>query len=171
MIPVNLLNPFLKVRNYIQDKNGNWKPKKDPTLKQARNINQDVVPAADIVVFEEWDKKVVIDTFEFSINGDLKEIHAVLNINKNNITNNFDDQLFYTVNPGGTRWVASPERIANDGSSYFEIVSYDSVTKSAKFMLKRPIELPSGGRLAIRPSTTYLSGGKAVYKTEYRVFE
>lgn len=169
----NIVNKFLNVRNHVQDKSGAWMPVKEPTLKMANTGKISVVAGTDIVLFNETGKKVILDTFEFTINGSGNGTHPVLHLDGAVTTGTYDGQLFHTLNSssGGSRFSATAERLIGDGSTYFEVLEANSTLFEYKFALTKPIELPSGGRLALRPSTSYVSGDSVQYKAVYRVWE
>lgn len=172
-----IANPFLNIRNFIQDKNGVWTPKKEPTLKMINSgaTPTDKMAGTDIVIFDttETSKKVILDSFEYTINGSGTNTHPILHLSGYDTTGNYDGNIFHILNStgGGSRFVCTPTRIANDGSPYLEIMEYDSTANEYKFNLKMPIELPQGGRLAIRSISSYTSGDKVQYKAVYRVWE
>lgn len=168
-----IINSFLNTRNHVQNKSGTWIPVKEPTLKMANSGKVAVVAATDIVLFNETGKKVILDTFEFTINGSGTGTHPILHIDGASTVGTYDGQLFHTFNSGGggSRFSATPERIIGDGSTYFEILEANSTLFEYKFAITKPIELPSGGRLALRPSSGYTTGDFVQYKAVYRVWE
>jgi hypothetical protein len=167
-----ILNNFLNIRNHVQDKNGVWKPVKEPILKMT-NVGLTDMTTSDIVIFNESGKKIVIDSFEYTVNGSGTNTFPTLHLDGIISSNLYDGQMFHTLNStgGGSRSIATPTRLAGDGSPYFDIMEYDSTANAYKFALKAPIELPQGGRLGFRVVSGYTSGDKITYKAIYRVWE
>ncbi|GEN86955.1 hypothetical protein MKY30_02305 [Oceanobacillus sp. FSL W8-0428] len=118
------------------------------------------------VVYEEWEKDIVIDFIEYSTSS--QNIFPILNIDQSRPNYNYDGQLFQTVNPNGTRWVATPLRISNDGHANFEVVAYDSSSGEFKLNLKTPMILPGGSRLAFKHNGTPTENHTVTYKVIYR---
>lgn len=122
--------------------------------------------AGPVIAFEEANQTVIIDAFEYSCNN--SSIYPVLQINSAAITSDFDNQLFYTVNPGGTRWHATATRLANDDSPYFDVIENDDANLQYKFILKAPIAVPPGSRLAFKFDGTATTSDNVTYKAVYR---
>ncbi|MBN6887311.1 hypothetical protein ACUXCC_004587 [Cytobacillus horneckiae] len=137
-------------------------------MKMVNNLAQEVLPNTDIVVFDELNKRMTLDSFEFVVTGSSSTTFPVLHFTSNN-SNNFTNQIFHTINPSGTRWYATPTRLSNDGSAYFETMAYDTGAGLYKFNLKTPVILPNGGRLAFRAASGYGGGDMVLYKAIYRV--
>ncbi len=127
----------------------------------AKEVNTN---AEDFLVFEEAGSKVILDYFEYSQNN--KDAYPVLHINGANPNNSYQDQIFHTVAPHGTRWHATPLRLASDGHPNLEVMAYDSDVDQYKFNLKKPIELPGGARLAFKNTN---EDDTVIYKAVYRV--
>ncbi|WP_017470609.1 hypothetical protein [Amphibacillus jilinensis] len=135
-------------------------------VKLLNELNLTFTSNTTHVVYEEWDKDIVIDFMEFTVTS--TNIFPVLNIDSTNANHNYEGQLFQTVNPNGTRWIATPIRISNDGHANFEVVAYDSSSSQYKFNLKTPMILPGGSRLAFKHNGTPTANHTVTYKVIYR---
>ncbi|MFD1064436.1 hypothetical protein [Oceanobacillus locisalsi] len=129
-------------------------------------LNVSFVDNSTHVVYEEWETDIVIDFIEYSTSS--QNIYPTLNIDQSRANYDYEGQLFQTINPNGSRWVATPLRISNDGHSNFEVIAYDSSNGEFKINLKTPMILPGGSRLAFKHNDEPTENHTVTYKVIYR---
>lgn len=166
----NIINSFLNVRNKVKDMDGNWVDQTKPreTLKSSSAYNVAVGVETDYIIFEEWDKAIVLESVEIGTNTD----SLFLKLYNEPGTSMYTNQLFHLVGAGSARSSAAPSNLRNElrGSSYLECTYYNESSGFARVELKRPIYLPNGCRLAIGALSTS-TGGNATFKAEWREIE
>ncbi|MBO1002664.1 hypothetical protein [Pseudogracilibacillus auburnensis] len=127
--------------------------------------NKDVTSAGiDLYIS---DKPFVIESFHYGTTskGSLNpRLWSYGNRNGSGFSN------LFTLAKGGSggRTTATSNAIALYGSPYFEISSFDDSSSNYSFFLKRPIYMPTGGRLSIQGLTSYVGGESVSYHVVIR---
>src|SRR5690625_1888680 len=157
-----IINPFLNVRNKIKDASGNWvdatKPREDQFAVYKHSI--DVDSSLEEVIFETWDKKVIIDALFF---GSDTTAYPLLWI-REGANDTSTNEIFRGVNRTGGGGAPWPSSISNNGNHLLEIEREDE--SGATVSLKRPLTLPNGGKLLFTGSSN--SDGRMSYKVVWR---
>lgn len=140
----NIINPFLNVRNQVKNADGEWvdESKPEETLHVV-TINH-YFSDGDFVVFDEWDKKIIIDSIEYYAT-DTDNTFPRLNVRKGS-TGRTSSNLFVAFNSENTSvWDATGLYLSNHKNSYLDAVKYKEGGE-LKVLSKKQIVLPSGGR-------------------------
>lgn len=164
-----IINPFLNVRNKIKNANGDWVDQVKPreTIYQRDENRLDISNESNHVVFEEWDKKIIIDALNYGTNSFF--VAPLLWIREGE-TNTFTDQILHGIRGGGGRSSLIPRYIKDYGNEFLEIGQYDTENVEVVIYLKKPIILPNGGKLVFN-STSNQTGTETSYKVIWREIE
>lgn len=165
----NIINRFINVRNKIKDVEGNWvdQVQKREKIKSDSVYSLDVNGGEDLVVFEVWDKAIILESIELGTN----DYELILKLHhKDDLSSIYDNQLFHTVGTGSSRGPASLKNLINDAriSSYIKLGYFNESSGQGNLELKRPIYLPEGARLSIYTNN---SDTKVTYKVVWREIE
>lgn len=161
-----ILNPFLNVRNKVKDSQGKWvdqtKPKEVLQMKYDSGITTS--GTTEIPIFEIWNKKVIIDQLEYGSNT---SFHPRLWQKPEHVGEPFENQLFTVPTREGGGSSAWPSVISTQETSLLKSGFWES--PRGMVFLKRPIILPSGGKLIFEGSSS--SDGKSAFKVVWREIE
>lgn len=159
-----ILNPFITVRNKIRDSRGEWVDQRNPIETQHATGDYDVVVTSntDIVVFETWGRKVILDSLSYTTDTDA---FPRLETSQNNPIP-YNTQIFHSLTLSGSRSANWPSVIELHGHGLFEIISTGDTTNGYHISLKRPIILPEGCRLEFGGGTS--ADGYLAYKVYWR---
>ncbi|ALX50474.1 hypothetical protein [Lentibacillus amyloliquefaciens] len=165
-----ILNSFLNVRNKVKDINGNWvdqtKLKETQTTAHGSQI---AMTNGDVPVFEIWDKKVIIDSFEWSPSSGARTA-PMLSVEQG-VMHETNNQILNTISSGQSYYRATALRLYEDKHDYFETTEYNVADSRFKVILKKPIILPVGGKLIFRSVITPETGDIVTYHVNYRIIE
>lgn len=160
-----IMNPFINVRNQIKNRQGNWVDEQTPPheLKMVERFGIEVNYETELKVFEEWNKKIIIESIVIATDGELSP-HLMQS------TSSTDEQtnIFRTVGNSLGGGYATPNRInrSNGGHDYFDQPHYNEESLESLMILKRPVFMPDGAMLIMRGHEDYT--GNATFKVVWR---
>lgn len=164
----NIINSSLNVRNKVRDMEGNWVDQRKARETLHTRYASPNLSTGEHVAFEEWGKKIIIDQLEYSVDT-AHQIFPRLNIVQGS-TGRTANNLFIGISDGGTVWDLTVNYLNLGEHSYLELVRYNPTENRFKVVLKRPITLPTGGRLAFIPGSNFDSN-TLLYHVSYRIIE
>lgn len=156
-----ILNPYIKVRNQVKDKNGDWIDESFSTVREnTRMISQlrkEIEKDGYVKLFEAEDEQTIIESFYIVAT---QNCFPAIWLNKSNEnSNDRGTNLFYILNH---RFRTSPsmQNIDSYGSDYFEVISKEEgVAEDGQdfytVMLKKPISIPKGSVIGVKGSSDY----------------
>ena len=159
----NIINNFLNVRNKVFDSELNEWVDQVKTIEERVGYNaleSQVSTEDELVIFNDFGNKIILDKFSYSCNS---PIYPVLHAKEGNTSLYSNTQLFLNTTLNG-RSGAIPSVINSHGNEFLEVQNTSSDRHVV--VLKKPIILPEGGRLAFRALGSS-SGGTVTYHVSY----
>ena len=165
-----IINPFLNVRNQIKNKSGQWvdmSTPKEETKVHASN-NRDITGDTEIIIFEHWDRKIVLEGLVLASNAEMSP-HLYV---KPTGSQDYLNDVFRSIQDHLGIGFATPRRISESDNNhdYLDLVKYDGIkdgVPSGSYMvLKRPVVMGHGGKLVIQGNEEYT--GNAIIKVVWR---
>lgn len=160
-----ILNSFLNVRNKVKNADGDWVDQTKPREEIHTRTNSGVNITDEIVVFEEWGKKVIIDAFTWGSDTQ-HQIYPRLYIEEG-ASGRTGSQLFVGVSGSPSIWDMTMSYI-NYGNDFFGVGERSTSDNRYTAFLKSPIVLPNGGKLIFTggsSSADYSASYSVVYRT------
>ena len=127
----------------------------------------DITNDSQVVVFEEWGKKIIIDELHYGTSSFFVGPRLWI---REGASNSFTNQILHGVSGGGGRSLIIPRYVNDYGSAYLELGQYDTSNNEISIYLKKSIVLPQGGKLVFS-STSADSGTETSYKVVWREIE
>lgn len=159
-----IVNSFLNVRNKVKNADGEWVDQTKPRETLKMDYQARVPGGMRVDVFEVWDKKVVIDQLEY---GSTTNFYPLLWAYPEHVDeSNFVNQLFVVATRTGGGSTAWPSVVSAQGSNILESHFYEEGRGTVQ--LKRPVILPSGGKLVFEGGS---NDGESSYKVVWREIE
>lgn len=160
-----LADRFIESRNKVKDINGNWVDQTKRIESQHMADGWQINVEGGHTIFEVWDKKVIIDSFEFGTSDE--GAYPKIAIADGDEGRNYTNQLLHVINVGSGRSFPYPENIVNRGSQFLEA---EYASGLGKVTLKQPIILPDGCHFSF-DTTTEGGSGTVTYKVYWREIE
>ena len=152
-----IINPFINVRNKIKNRSGQWvdETKEIGETKMHTRWNVDLDDNEELVVFENWGKKIIVESIFISSDAEVSP-HLFISDSGNDAQTN----IFRSIQSPQAMGFATPNRINNADRhhDYIDLVEYDGINDGvpsrAMMLLKKPITLYSGGKLVLQANQT-----------------
>lgn len=146
-----IINPFINVRNKIKNRSGQWVDETNEIgeTKVFERFSSPLENNDEVVVFENWGKKIIVDSFIIASDAEVSP-----HINIRNDSADASNNILRSIQTSVAIGFATPNRINNaDGyHDYIDLVKYTDGGE-AMMILKRPITLYSGGKFYLKANS------------------
>src|SRR5699024_554906 len=164
-IVTEILNPFIKTRNQVKNKSGQWvdQPSDKWTQHSASlrgNISKE---GGSVNIINRFNREIVIDSFSFLV---YENIHATCHKDSREVP--YVTQIFHSLTTAGPS-ASFPYIIDRDGHDYLEIQKKDENSEGKTYYivrLKKPLYLPEGCHLELKAGNSVT--GSFMYKVFWR---